>query len=325
MFCLLKKYLRRKIWAIVVLNILQNTRNAILGFWGRGKVVVISVDCRDRDAVENARYAMHMVQEYEKALGGSWNLRDATIVELGPGPFKAVALILIGKGAKKVIGFDKYGFAVDSVYERQLYQAVVDLVPPEEKINIRKVLDDNGGFKKRWEQFIDFRYGARLGEVLVDCRGEVDWILSRSVLEYMDDLPGVMRSCAEMLKPDGRMIHKVDLRDDGMFSEAGLHPLTFLTIPGNIYRMMISHTYRPRRWRVEDYMKAFEMSGFFVEFLVTRLMSDSRDRDDWIAVSDVNVPCDLDLRNIKSRIALPFRSSTCERLVVAGGFVTAAI
>ena len=87
--------------------------------------------------------------------------------------------------------------------------------------------------------------------------------------------------------------------------------------------MITAGVYRPTRWCVEDYMKAFESNRIDVEFLVTRLIGDFRDRDDWGPLFDVNIPCDLDLQDIKSRLALPFRLYTCEGLVVAGGFITA--
>ena len=74
------------------------------------------------------------------------------------------------------------------------------------------------------------------------------------------------------------MIHKVDLRDDGLFSEAGLDPQTFRRIPSWIYRLMISHSYRPRRWSVDMYLQAAKQVGGEHLFRVVRNFGDQKEK-----------------------------------------------
>jgi len=47
-----------------------------------------------------------------------------------------------------------------------------------------------------------------------------------------------------LLAPGGWMMHKIDLSDQGMFSRNGQHPLTYLTIPDQVYGWMSTHSER---------------------------------------------------------------------------------
>jgi len=62
--------------------------------------------------------------------------------------------------------------------------------------------------------------------------------LDREQLKYVDDM-------ARSLKPGGIMIHRVDLRDHGMF--AGHHPLTLLTLSDGLHRRITEGAGRPNR------------------------------------------------------------------------------
>ena len=283
-------YLRKQIWAVVLLNIWQNLNNCLRIKGNR----TIDVNCDDKDPSQDALYAFHMIREYEKALGVPWNVTGQTIVELGQGPSLAVALALYGMGAKKVICFDKYAYRIDRDYEAGLYRAVALNMDHKAQVRLNAILDvESGRLRAGWERKIHVVFGDRMDESLQHYVDSVDWIVSRSVLEYLDDLPDVMKFNARLLRTGGGIIHKVDLRDDGMFSEAGLHPLTFLTIPAWIYRLMISHSYRPRRWRVHDYVAFGGVAEIQVECMVTRLLNEQSERNVWEPLSAIRVPKEL--------------------------------
>ena len=58
----------------------------------------------------------------------------------------------------------------------------------------------------------------------------MDVIISRAVLEHVFDLDTAFGAMHRLLKPGGRMAHKVDLRDHGLFTDGGQNALEFLTV-----------------------------------------------------------------------------------------------
>ena len=104
-----------------------------------------------------------------------------------------------------------------------------------------------------------------------------DLVLSRSVLEYVHGLEVALRGLRRLLAPGGWMVHKVDARDDGLFSHHGHHPLTFLTVSPFAYRAMTSHTYRPHRGRLADYRRLLQRLGWRAEFRVCRVLGQARE------------------------------------------------
>jgi SAM-dependent methyltransferase len=283
----IKGYLRKKVWAVVLLNIAQNVRNALLA-WTR-RTIAFSIDCSTKDPHELARYSQHMVHEYRRAAGSDWNITDQRIIEIGPGPFNTVALLLYAAGARQVISYDKYAYEVDTTFERKLYQALGSLLTESERDRLHTIIDPETGLLRSSQEAVIRISGGDFRDLLSLYRGKADWIISRSVLEYMDDLSAVMKTCVALLGPDGKMAHKVDLRDDGMFSLAGLEPRTFYRIPAPIYRLMISHTYRPRRWRPVDFIQLGHKHFQTTRLWTTQTYEDMRDRPEWIR-HDVKSP-----------------------------------
>jgi hypothetical protein len=65
-----------------------------------------------------------------------------------------------------------------------------------------------------------------------------------------------------LLKPGGRQVHVIDLRDYGMFSKYGFHPLEFLTIPDGIYRYMVEASGQPNRRLLNYYREKMAALGY---------------------------------------------------------------
>ena len=89
------------------------------------------------------------------------------------------------------------------------------------------------------------------------------------VLEHLFDPIGALRDMAKSLKPGGCLIHRIDLRDHGMFLNH--HPLTYLTINELIYRRMTSESGRPNRILIHRYREWLEESNLDGEIRITRL------------------------------------------------------
>jgi hypothetical protein len=85
---------------------------------------------------------------------------------------------------------------------------------------------------------------------------------------------------AACLKPGGRMLHKIDFRDHGMFTPAHSE-LTFLRYPGPLYRQMTRRSGRPNRVLLHRYRGLAEElaappAGLRVTILMTSLVDEGK-------------------------------------------------
>jgi ubiquinone/menaquinone biosynthesis C-methylase UbiE len=97
-------------------------------------------------------------------------------------------------------------------------------------------------------------------------------VVSRAVLEHIYDIDSALDSMDRLLKPGGYMIHEVDLRDHGIFTRYGLHPLTFLTFGKTIWGRISSQNGSPNRVPMHKYVDYFEQRGYESEFLKKMVM-----------------------------------------------------
>ena len=75
--------------------------------------------------------------------------------------------------------------------------------------------------------------------------------LSESYLYTVEALAAYL----DHLRPGGYLLHKIDLRDYGMFTKYGYHPLEFLTVPDFVYRQMVESAGQPNRYLVDYYRR----------------------------------------------------------------------
>lgn len=190
---------------------------------------------RDRARRTFAGYMAH----FEPGIAG---LSGCTVLEIGPGPNLGVALHFLAAGASRVICVDKFVPFSFTDYHAAVYQSL-----HSDAVNIpdRRV-DENR---------IQYHYGE-----LYDLKayGSVDLIVSNAVIEEIYRLDEAFAHMKKLLKPGGRMVHKLDFTDYGLFSNFGYHPLEFLTVPDSIYRQMAEATGQPNRWMPEDYRRTLE-------------------------------------------------------------------
>jgi len=150
-----------------------------------------------------------------------------------------------------------------------------------------------------------YRSGCAIEEASGKLQGkQFDLVLSRSVLEHVYSLESALASMAELTKPGGLIVHKVDLRshEDGEQS----HPLEFLTHSPRWWRWMTSHTGEPNRERKCAYPPLLRKNGFEILRF---------ERTHFISLSEVE--------RIRPRLALPFRNLPDEDLADTGIFFCA--
>jgi SAM-dependent methyltransferase len=102
--------------------------------------------------------------------------------------------------------------------------------------------------------------------------GSFDVVVSGAVFEHLYDPDAAFAAMDQVLAPGGLMLHKVDFRDHGMFTDAGKHPLTFLTVPESLYRLMTRNSGRPNRRLADWYRAKLAALGYEARLLVTRVV-----------------------------------------------------
>src|SRR4029077_4841255 len=88
--------------------------------------------------------------------------------------------------------------------------------------------------------------------------GQADLVISRAVLEHVDDLAATFADMASALRPGGIAVHQVDLKSHGLHQR---NPLDFLSWPPALWRLMYSHKGVPNRWRVTHYRELLRKTG----------------------------------------------------------------
>lgn len=194
----------------------------------------------------------------------AWSDRPALrgrIVEIGPGDNFGVALLLLKQGAGFVEAIDKFAPRRDPVQQAAIYAA----------LSARHGMGDLFDGEPAEATIARLRYhpGMPAERYFREQRG-FSAILSRAVLEHLDDPLQSLDDMWHSLEPGGQLIHRVDLRDHGMF--AGAHPLTFLTVGQRLYGAMTRQTGRPNRVLLPDYRAHLAGRGWPARLGITRLV-----------------------------------------------------
>lgn len=186
------------------------------------------------------------------------------VAEVGPGGSAAVALFLLAEGAEHVDLIDRFAFGHDPAAHARLCEAIIAREPRLGALGLSGT--DFGGR-------IQFHVGeAAAAEVFFRAHKGYEAICSCAVLEHLYDPLSALEAMVSALRPGGRMVHQVDLRDHGMFSAGAHHELTFLTIGDWLYPHMTRRRGRPNRVLLHRYRETLTRLGLRFELLATHLV-----------------------------------------------------
>jgi SAM-dependent methyltransferase len=204
---------------------------------------------------------------YEKYAGVSENsVRGARVLEVGPGETLGVALRFIGLGARQVVAVDKFVPLETSSFHQRLYTSLARQLSPAEQQNIKDAVSLEDGVRFNPDR-LHYVYGEGMEDVGARWPAQsFDIVVSGAVLEEVYDTDRMLETLDHLLKPGGRQIHVIDLRDYGMFSKYGFHPLEFLTIPDGVYRYMVEASGQPNRRLLDYYRSTMAASGYRTTF-----------------------------------------------------------
>jgi len=199
-------------------------------------------------------------------------LSGKRILELGPGDNHGVALGFVAYGAERVVSVDRFASIRDNPQQRRIYQALLDRLDSDTRTTVSRAIElgDEIRFDEQRLRPIEGLAIEDASQILEP--GGFDLIVSRAVLEHLEDSDAAFAAMDRLLAPGGTMLHKVDFRDHGMFTGGGLHPLTFLTIPERPYGWMTHHSGRPNRRLADWYRSKLRQLGYETRLLVTHIV-----------------------------------------------------
>lgn len=241
-----------------------HARNALFGHApgvGDALMRVTNVGGRGRglEGDAGARYFEAVVDDYEFIAAHAGVVREPrelfrgrTVLELGPGNTRAVALLALSRGAKSWDGCDRFNVITDA----------------EERVRpIYEPLLERAGEAGGWERARALLADARMHHDprdLARAGRRADLVISRAVLEHVRDLDGLFAGLREATAEDCVMIHKVDLRSHGFQLT---NDLDFLRFPVREWDAMTEHTGEPNRLRASDYVALARRHGFAIAHL----------------------------------------------------------
>lgn len=267
---------------------------------------------------ESLGYIDHVFSEYKAEAGvDSFYGRAA---EVGPGDNCGIGLALIGDGCDSVDLVDRFYSKRDDAHHQEIYR---ELIARSERL--RTLM----GKAIKEEDFpgIQRHYGksASSEEFFVRNRG-YDFIVSRAVLEHVYDPVLSLKRMAAALNPGGLMLHVVDLRDHGMFSDVGFPSTKFLEIPQWIYHEMTQAVGRPNRVPISAYRRAVADCGLNTTFKVTHLVGQEKlPRPTLYEEIDESTRRKAieQIARVRPRLAKDLRNETDEDLSISGFFLIA--
>jgi len=171
---------------------------------------------------------------YEKSIHGK------RVLVFGYGGRFAVGVELLRQGAAHIVLCDHF---VLMDRERNL-----DLLP-----NYGDFLSAENGDVVPRSEFMTLLHGDIRDDLIQSQISEVDYVLSTSVYEHLDDVDGITQALAKLTAAQGVQLHFVDLRDHYF-----KFPFEMLTFSKYIWMNFLNPTSNLNRFRLPDYRRVFD-------------------------------------------------------------------
>jgi hypothetical protein len=168
------------------------------------------------------------------------NLKGKRVLVFGYGGRFAVGVELLMQGAAHVILCDHF-VLLDHKRNLELLPKYADYL-----------VMDNGDVQPRSE-FITLLHGDIRDGMLKKQIAHVDFVLSTSVYEHLEDVDGITSALADLTTSQGIHLHFVDLRDHYF-----KYPFEMLTYSSRIWKSFLNPTSNLNRLRLMDYKRIFD-------------------------------------------------------------------
>ena len=183
------------------------------------------------------------------------------MLEYGPGDFPGTALMMLASGAASVTCVDRFPLLTWSVFNLEMLVRLLQGLPEQGKdAALRAFVDPSrpeNGFDPNFLRYIVS------GSGLSGLRESIDLVVSRAVLEHVNDLGATFLDIEAALVGGGVAVHLVDLRSHRLHQK---NELDFLTWPDWMWKAMFSGKGAPNRLRVDAYRR--EIAGTSLDTLL---------------------------------------------------------
>jgi SAM-dependent methyltransferase len=242
------------------------------------------------------------------------------VAEIGPGDNCGVGMLMVADGADSVDLVDRFYSAREPERQAAIYKALL------EDPAVARIFGDANLMDEATFPHLTRYYGqsASAEEFFREHTG-YSFIVSRAVMEHLYDPEGAIADMARALAPGGMLLHKVDLRDHGMFTPV-FHQLKFLDVPASVYERMTRASGRPNRILIENYRRALDASGLEYQLLVTGLVGVG-DITPHLPYEQIPAPlreqAERYVERVRGSFAPPYRDMAVADLAVSGIFFIA--
>ena len=197
-------------------------------------------------------------QRYVETLSAKGvDIKGRRVLVFGYGGRFAVGVDLLKRGAAHVVLCDHF-VLLDTERNSELLSEYGSYLKMEQ-----------GEVQPRSE-YISLLHGDIREESIQRQIAQADIILSTSVFEHLDDVPGITNALAKLTAPGGIHLHFVDLRDH-FFK----YPFEMLKYSEKTWKNFLNPTSNLNRYRLNEYKHVFEANFVKVEFTVLeRLMEE---------------------------------------------------
>lgn len=222
------------------------------------------------DLSEQATKVLDQFSFFMDSIG--WEqIRGKTVIEIGPGDAIPLAPLFLGAGAAKYVAIDRFLGDVHGEFASTLYEVLASLAPSSirEGWQARRIDPSHGGLIGLLSDpdLVDLRRVSIESLGHNECEPG-DFVISFNVLEHTLNVSSALRSMTLLLKPNGRMIHRVDYGPHDCWASYE-NPLTFLTIPEFVWRLMGNQRGYPNRVRHCEVVDTLRLLGLSVLDRVT--------------------------------------------------------
>jgi hypothetical protein len=324
-----KRIARQSKSAIIAAKIVDNLRARRRFGRGNNESALGSTHCK-LTLGESLSYIRRQFEDYLAygRLSGK-ELEGKNVLDVGFGDNLGVALMFLAAGANSAVCVDKFLSKANPSQQKKIYEALRESLTNDERENFDEAIDLSDGLQLNPERLLSVHGVAaeRLRETLGGSRFDV--IVSRAVLQDIPQPAAAFDAMSAVLKPGGLMLHKIDLSDQGMFRDCGMHPLTFLTVPEGLYQLMSSDSGNSNRKLAGYYRRELGRLGYDTTVFYTSLIGhgskgDLLEQCQAIDLQSSEARLSLDLvRKIRPRLAGGFRELADEELMVDGIFLVA--
>ncbi len=256
----LKHYIKKRKYLNVLLYMYHSTRVR-----SRNLLGILVHDSGQRHAKlhidESIQYIENVFADYQRI--ANITQFSGRIAELGPGDSAGIGLMFLTHGAEHVDLADRFYAKRCRQSHREIYSKLALKYPALRKIIADIDIDKLSCLKQH--------HGPHAsGEVFFDSNKDFNTIVSKDVLEHVNQPALILQKMYAALVPGGHLINKVDLKDHGIFTPYQ-HSVKFLEIPNWLYKLMTYGTGYPNRVLFHEYKTTLLQLNPQCKFYITGL------------------------------------------------------